>query len=452
MMYITKIELSHVRCYKNATINLGDGGTSILICGNNGSGKTALLRSIAMGLCDQASSGALLRDLPGDFIRKTSTHQVERTADIMVELVKSTSDKQRYKIATKLKTRSDSIFETVNTVTNLPDEEFPWNDIFVSGYGAGLRTHGSEDYVQYFAPDAVYSLFEYSYHLQNPEVAWRRLIEAANNDQEEEKAISDNVCSVLKKILELDSDDDHPSIENNGIFIKSYWGKHELNALGDGYQALVTITLDILSWKLLSENHKAILQAYEANKAPEWKPILNTKDLAANLDGVVIIDEIEKHLHPKLQHKIIHHLKELFPRIQFIISTHSPLCVSGTADVEEGSFKIFKTYRDDDENCVKLKEMPIPVGLTADEIFEKYFEIGDTRNNNMQRDLEEYRQLYLKKETLESEEGQKLHVLEKRIQGVLGDSLRDKHEVTREKIAKTLDDLISNLQNKHDQS
>lgn len=449
MIYITKIELHNVRCYKKTTINLGEGGTSILICGNNGSGKTALLRSIAMGLCDQASSGALLRDLPGDFIRKTSSRQVERTSEIMIKLVKSTLDRQRYTITTKLKTRSDSIFETVNTETNLPDDEFPWSDIFVAGYGAGLRTHGSEDYVQYFAPDAVYSLFEYSYHLQNPEIAWRRLVEAATS-KHERKIVNNNICALLKDILELDSQDDQPSIENNGIFIKSSWGKHELNALGDGYQALVTITLDILSWKLLSVNHKAILDAYEANEVPVWKPILNTRNQQNDLDGVVIIDEIEKHLHPKLQHKIIHHLKKLFPKMQFIISTHSPLCVSGTADVEVGSFKIYKTYRDDEEDCIKLKEMPIPVGLTADEIFDRYFEISDTRNDNMQNDLQKYRELYLK-ETLEDEEVQKFNELEQRIQAVFGNASREIHEVTRERITKSLDALISDLHSKHDQ-
>lgn len=442
MMYITKIELSHVRCYEEATINFGEAGTSILICGNNGSGKTALLRSIAMGLCDQASAGALLRDLPGDFIRKTSSPEPVRTAGIIVELVEPTVVSQPYSIETRLQTQSNAIFETVETETK--PEQFPWNSIFVAGYGAGLRTHGTEDYVQYFAPDAVYSLFEYSYPLQSPELGWRRLLNATRTE-EEEKTVNDIVCAVLKKILALDDDDDLPSMENNGLFINSYWGKHELNALGDGYQALVTITLDILSWKLLSKNHKAILDAYEANEVPEWQPILSTEDL----DGVVIIDEIEKHLHPKLQHKIISLLKAAFPKMQFIISTHSPLCASGTADVEKGSFKIFKTYKDP-KGTIALVEMEIPVGLSADEIFERYFEIGDTRNNNMQRDLEEYRRLYLNTEVLEADEVDRLKELEQRIQNVLGDTLKDKHEVTRERIASTLDTLINDLKNRHD--
>ena len=69
-MYISKIRLVNVRCYKDETIELGDLHPSLLITGNNGTGKSAILRSIAMGLCVEASAGGLLRELPGDFIRE----------------------------------------------------------------------------------------------------------------------------------------------------------------------------------------------------------------------------------------------------------------------------------------------------------------------------------------------------------------------------------------------
>ncbi len=95
--------------------------------------------------------------------------------------------------------------------------------------------------------------------------------------------------------------------------------------------------------------------------------------------------------------------------------------------------------------------MEIPVGLSADEIFERYFEIGDTRNSNLQRELEEYRRLYLK-ETLIGDESDRLKELETNLQDVIGDTLKDRHEITQERIAKTLDDLIKTIKGRHDQS
>ena len=50
----------------------------------------------------------------------------------------------------------------------------------------------------------------------------------------------------------------------------------------------------------------------------------------SNLEGIVIIDEIELHLHPKYQKIFIEKLTELFPKIQFIVSTHSPIPLLGS--------------------------------------------------------------------------------------------------------------------------
>jgi predicted ATP-binding protein involved in virulence len=50
--------------------------------------------------------------------------------------------------------------------------------------------------------------------------------------------------------------------------------------------------------------------------------------------GVVLIDELDLHLHPKWQRRVIHDLRETFPRVQFIATTHSPQLI-GEALPEE---------------------------------------------------------------------------------------------------------------------
>ena len=69
-MKIIKVELENIRCFKEIKIDFTNISDSIIFAGDNGSGKTVLLRSIAMGLCDESSAAALLRDLPGKFVRK----------------------------------------------------------------------------------------------------------------------------------------------------------------------------------------------------------------------------------------------------------------------------------------------------------------------------------------------------------------------------------------------
>lgn len=49
----------------------------------------------------------------------------------------------------------------------------------------------------------------------------------------------------------------------------------------------------------------------------------------SNIKGIVVIDEIELHLHPSMQADVLPKLIELFPKVQFIITTHSPLFLLG---------------------------------------------------------------------------------------------------------------------------
>lgn len=50
-------------------------------------------------------------------------------------------------------------------------------------------------------------------------------------------------------------------------------------------------------------------------------------------DGVILIDEVDLHLHPKWQRRLIHQFTETFPNCQFILTTHSPLVISDTKNV-----------------------------------------------------------------------------------------------------------------------
>lgn len=84
------------------------------------------------------------------------------------------------------------------------------------------------------------------------------------------------------------------------------WMSFEM--LSDGYQNIVRISADI---------------AYRAIKL---NPHLG-EDAVKKTEGVVLIDEIDMHLHPKWQKTVIADFKRTFPNIQFIVTTHSPFIV-----------------------------------------------------------------------------------------------------------------------------
>ena len=92
--------------------------------------------------------------------------------------------------------------------------------------------------------------------------------------------------------------------------------KHELRIeqLSEGYKIVIAMVADLAA------------RMAEAN--PDMGNPLNTS-------GIVLIDEVDLHLHPKWQREILIQLTKVFPNLQFIVSTHSPIIVVGAAEIAQ---------------------------------------------------------------------------------------------------------------------
>lgn len=91
---------------------------------------------------------------------------------------------------------------------------------------------------------------------------------------------------------------------------------HELRLeqLSEGYKIVIAMVADLAA------------RMAEAN--PEMPNPLEAK-------GIVLIDEVDLHLHPKWQRNILKDLHRVFPNVQFIVSTHSPIIVVGAAEIAQ---------------------------------------------------------------------------------------------------------------------
>jgi predicted ATPase len=87
--------------------------------------------------------------------------------------------------------------------------------------------------------------------------------------------------------------------------------------------------------------------------------------------GMVIIDEVDAHLHPAWQRKIAHLLRKRFPKIQFILTAHSPLVVAGCG---HGEVAVLRR----DSKGLRIVDLQRDfVGATAQDIYRDVFEIED---------------------------------------------------------------------------
>ena len=100
----------------------------------------------------------------------------------------------------------------------------------------------------------------------------------------------------------------------------------EASMLSDGYKRLVNIVVDIAIRCALLNKTMYGAEAYKYTH------------------GTVIIDEIDEHLHPALQSKVLKALHQTFPEVQFIASTHAPLVMSSVEKSDDNV--VYRLYYD----------------------------------------------------------------------------------------------------------
>ena len=121
--------------------------------------------------------------------------------------------------------------------------------------------------------------------------------------------------------------------------------------------------------------------------------------------GVLIIDEIDAHLHPTWQRRIIPTLVKHFPNVQIFCSTHSPLLLAGLGEGQVQLLRFDSTGRVN----VSTNEEDI-VGWSADEILRDFLEVSNPTDWETVRRLDRFNELK-SKPTLTSEESEELQTL-----------------------------------------
>ncbi len=351
-MKISRISLTRIRCFEEITLDLStDSGAYdwSLILGNNGTGKTTILRSLAIGLCDETGAAGLLQDTYGNMICSG-----KKDAKIHIELIHNDST---YSVTTTIKKSS----EEIEVLSQERSENFPWDNLFVCGYGANRSIRGSESYDKYSLADALYTLFDYNADLQNPELMLRR---RATTKEELNEA-----CLWIDETLMLE--EGSTQLDHRGLVIKSPMADGiSFGSLPDGYAATITLISDMLGWVMLSGRH----------------------DEKNNFFGVVIIDEIEQHLHPSWQLQIGKLLHSVFKNIQFICTSHSPLCAIGSANIENAEEICSLIVLQQSGNKVEAYDKLIPPkDKRADQVLTSHlFGLEATRSDSFTRDIERY--------------------------------------------------------------
>jgi hypothetical protein len=139
-------------------------------------------------------------------------------------------------------------------------------------------------------------------------------------------------------------------------------------------------------------------------------------------EGIVLIDELESHLHPSWKMQIVSSLRRCFPRVQFFVTTHDPLCLRG---LEAGEVVLVRRNRRGDSFAVT--DLPSVKGMRVDQLLtSEHFGLNSTLEPDVERDFHTYYELLATRHRTPTQNEQ-LRVLKEKLarESVLGASPRD---------------------------
>ncbi len=366
-MYIKRIILKNIRGFEELDFDLtrSDGSFAgwTVFTGDNGSGKSALLKAIAIGLVGKETARALQPNFQG-WIRDS-----ENEAFIQLETIEKFEDdlSSPYHGNTLL-SRLDIKFEDTGREIKIVDpreyESFPGMfSFFICGYGPFRRVFGAsvEATRQMVAPDteSLITLFQESASLAEVD-QWLKILHHKSLEKRPEES------AFLKLLLEILSDDLLPNqvsvdrVDSDGLWLKDRNGVElAWSDMSDGYRSALALLSDIMRHLMKDRDF--------------WRICIeegSDKKLFIRRNGVVLIDEIDAHLHPEWQQKIGFWLKRHFPNIQFLVTTHSPIICQAADDnglfvlPEPGSHDKPKALSKEEYNTV-IASRPDTILLTS---------------------------------------------------------------------------------------
>jgi hypothetical protein len=205
-------------------------------------------------------------------------------------------------VATKVITQTPRGVDEITSAEGISADEL---NLLVCGYGAARGITGTDSGRAYRVFDAVATLFDYRRELLAPELTLRRLADYIADDARYRKTLS-----RIARLIGLDDPDAEIfAAKGGGVAVSSreVGMAVPLEGLADGYRVAFNWIMDLFGRAL----------------RPGW---LTPEGSVA---GLVLIDEIDQHLHPALQTQVITELTRAFPDSQFVVTTHSPLVALG---------------------------------------------------------------------------------------------------------------------------
>jgi predicted ATPase len=412
-MYLTHLMLKHIKLLARSELSFTDreGRPRMwtVLLGDNGLCKSTILQCIAISAAGPKLGSALARDA-------SALVRVDANEGATVEATFVPSSERGWAVGqhrngplrlawhvTRDRSdvvpdpRSKAVAEMIDNVRASKKSSEGW---FVAGYGVGrfLPRPGEVSFPPDPRFDRLEGLFEKHHKmlgtdffgaLQNEDprraLAYSRALQAVLLSEQNGQKLFPMLADLelrgkggVKKLKHL--------LESRRMVLDLGGAKLRLpaTALSDGYQSMLAWIADLLGHAFL-----------------EHGPTAQPHDLR----GIALLDEIDLHLHPHWQRRIVPLLRHVFPHVQFVVTTHSPLVVAGVEAHEIVRLRLEGEY------VVTDQEEPEPGLRTASQLLSTFFDVPFAARQELIEKRRELRELKAA-EHLTPQERRRLRTLE----------------------------------------
>lgn len=363
-MKIEKLSFSNFRCFEKYDLKFKKKVT--LLFGSNANGKTTILRGLKIAMSSffsgfSDSNTRFIGISDADFMSEidNGTESLERPVTLLYDF-SGFHDQKLSRSGKKNRTSISGIKEmrdyTRMLYQHLAHEDdgktaLPLFAAFSTEDIHSSRKLNKTIFSKYFQPRSFGyyeclqgdGFFDYwMYRLLVLAEGQKSLLEIDVVNNAISKALGENGCKIIKEM----------SIRpmKRAVFFKYVDGREvEAANLSDGFKRLVNIVIDLSIRCCLLNGKKYGMECCN------------------HTSGVVLIDEVDLHLHPELQSMVIKALTTTFPELQFVVSSHAPMVMSSVMTNDENEV-LYLQYKENNYSVTPISTY----GLDASTILRMY--------------------------------------------------------------------------------
>lgn len=315
--YIKSINIKKLLRFRDLRISVSNDDTlrHLIITGANGSGKTSLLKAILSSWNAMAEDTLMQFVGLEDAIKETKKHLIS---------YKEKNDAKYIEICTNNLKHQQSLYEQIygQVVVEGPDYTKLWNDVrqgnFILACYSDFRQPKFVEIKNPEKPNLSYKniddskvdqFLRFMADLKIQQALAKNEGLPSDAAQIEEWFVSFE--AVLKQIFNDPSLQLKFNYKDYSFLISNNGKEFKFTQLSAGYAAALDIVVDLM---LKMQQVNSLRRVYD-------------------MPGIVLIDEIETHLHLQLQKQILPILTSVFPQIQFIVTSHSPFVLNSLKNV-----------------------------------------------------------------------------------------------------------------------